>query len=85
MPVSATARFTSYSSLGFTWKDQKDLAKVVEGLDRKGVKFMLSNAANDEIEELYSSYRVEKILARRNINSKPDGRGKIPELIVRNY
>ncbi|MFG1545176.1 MAG: DNA adenine methylase [Thermoplasmataceae archaeon] len=85
MPVSATARFTSYSSLGFTWKDQKDLAKVAEDLDRKGVKFMLSNAANDEIEELYSSYRVEKILARRNINSKPDGRGKIPELIVRNY
>ncbi len=85
MPVSATARFTSYSSMGFTWKDQKDLAKVAEDLDRKGVKFLLSNAATDEIEGLYSSYRIEKIMARRNINSKPEGRGKIPELIIRNY
>ena len=85
MPLSTTSNFTNYSTMGFTRKDQEDLAKVVEELDKKGVKFLLSNAATDEIEGLYSSYRVEKIMARRNINSKPDGRGKIPELIVRNY
>lgn len=85
MPVSSTSMFTSYSSKGFTWKDQEDLAEMVAELDRKGVMFLLSNAATHEIEELYSSYRVEKIMARRNINSRPDGRGKIQELIVRNY
>ncbi|MEM0157370.1 MAG: DNA adenine methylase [Thermoplasmataceae archaeon] len=84
-PLSATSTFTNYSRMAFTWKDQEDLAAMVAEMDRKGVLFLLSNAATDEVEELYSSFRVEKIMARRNINSKPEGRGKIPELIVRNY
>ncbi len=85
MPLSKTSSFTSYSSMGFTWKDQRDLADMAEELDRKGVMFLLSNAATDEIEGLYSSYRVERIMARRNINSRAEGRGKIPELLIRNY
>ncbi len=84
-PLSATSMFTSYSSRGFTWKDQEDLAAMAAQADRKGVLFLLSNAATDEVERLYSSFRIEKIMARRNINSKPEGRGKIPELIIRNY
>ena len=39
----------------------------------------------DLIDSLYNGYKVEKIYASRFINSKADGRGKISEIIVRNY
>ena len=35
--------------------------------------------------ELYASYRIEKVYTNRFINAKSTGRGKIAEILVRNY
>lgn len=85
IPLSATSSFTSYSKDNFGKDDHLRLKKLCDILDSIGVMFMLSNSDTPLSNELYQKYRVEKILACRNINSKGDGRGKISEIIVTNY
>lgn len=84
-PLSKTSAFTSYTFNSFSEKDQKRLSKVFIELDRKGCKVMLSNSDTPLIKKLYKNYRIETVYAKRAINSKSSGRGKIPELIVLNF
>ena len=84
-PLSKTSAFTSYTSNSFSEKDQKRLSKVFMELDRKGCKVMLSNSDTPLIKKLYKNYRIKTVYAKRAINSKASGRGKIPELIVINF
>ena len=60
-------------------------AKPQKELSKKGVKCMLSNHNTKFINELYKDYDIHIINARRNINSKGDGRGKVEEVIIINY
>ncbi len=64
---------------------QRQLKSLCDRLSDMGVMFMLSNSDTPEANSLYNGYNVEKIYANRFINSKADGRGKISEIIVRNY
>lgn len=84
-PLTRTSSFTSYTSNGFTSADQKRLADVFSELDRKGCQLMLSNSSAPLIYNLYRSYQIHEIKARRVINSKADGRGAIIELLITNY
>ena len=34
---------------------------------------------------LYSTYKIERVWAYRNINSNPSKRGKLTEILVHNY
>ncbi len=49
--ISSTS-FTSYASDGFSQNDQCELKELCGTLDKKGVKFMLSNLATPFIKEL---------------------------------
>ncbi len=84
-PLSATASFTGYHRDGFGVEEQRRLAAAVRELDRRGVRFMLSNSDTPLIRELYAGYPACRVEARRAINSKAERRGKVAELIVRNY
>jgi DNA adenine methylase len=46
---------------------------------------MHSNSNSDFIKSLYRDYLIEFVEMERLINSKASGRGKIKEVIVRNY
>ena len=51
---------------------------------------MQSNAAvyeGDELvaKRLYPNCNIDIVQAKRNINSKGDGRGKVNEVIIKNY
>ena len=46
---------------------------------------MLSNSATDFIYDLYNSYNIKVIKAKRAINSKGNKRGEIDEVVIRNY
>jgi DNA adenine methylase len=83
-PVSPTASFASYTAGGFTWEDQKRLAHACIVLNRRGVRFLLSNSATDRIRALYSGFEQRMVRAPRFINSKADGRGHVDELLVFN-
>lgn len=85
MPISSSSSFTGYTANGFGENEQIALKKKCDELDRKGIKFLLSNSSCDFIEELYKDYIIEKVAAKRTINAKPDKRGAIDEVLVRNY
>jgi DNA adenine methylase len=85
VPASSTADFTSYVPGGFGWEEQKRLAEVFCELSRKGALAMLSNSDTPAVRKLYRGFRVDTVLASRNINSRGDKRGKVGEVVVRNY
>lgn len=84
-PVSETASFTGYNLYGFDKEDQKKLKEFCDKLNRKGVKFLLSNSATDFIKDLYKDYSIDIVKAPRNINCDGTKRGKVDEVLVRNY
>jgi DNA adenine methylase len=84
-PLNTTSNFTSYTQDGFGSKMQIELRDFCNRLTDRGVKFMLSNSSAPLIIELYEKYHIEFVYASRAINSKGENRGKIPEVIVRNY
>jgi DNA adenine methylase len=85
VPVSETSAFTSYVPGGFGAAEQERLADVVRRLSDRGVRVMLSNSDTPAVRALYRGFRIETVHASRSINSKVDRRGKIGEVVVRNY
>jgi len=91
-PLSKTSSFVSYSKGDFNDENQADLASLTTRLDTKKVKFLLSNSdpkntiPNDEFfDDLYNGFKIDRVFANRAINSNPERRGKISELLIRNY
>ena len=84
-PVSETASFTGYDKGGFDRDEQVRLKKTCDKLNKKGVKFLLSNSATDFIKDLYKDYKIEVIQAKRAINSRADKRGEVDEVLVMNF
>ncbi len=84
-PVSASSNFTGYTNLGFGKQEQRRLKEVCDTLNAKGIKFLLSNSATDFILDLYKEYKIEKISAKRVINSNANNRGNVDEVLIRNY
>lgn len=85
VPLNETSSFTSYTKDGFDLDMQFKLRDVCDELDSKGVMFMLSNSDTKLVNELYSNYEIKKVFASRAINANGNGRGKITEVLVRNY
>ncbi len=90
-PISRTACFANYTAKGFTLNDQARLKRALMSAAKRGAQVVLSNSAAPEIESLYSGeeadaarLRIERVAARRAINSRADSRGPIEELIVTN-
>ena len=91
-PLSKTSSFVSYSKGDFNDEDQNNLAGFCNTLNDRNVKFILSNSDpkntvpdDDFFDDLYSNFTIQRIHASRAINSNPKKRGKITELLVRNY
>jgi len=84
-PVSRTASFTSYARGGFSQEDQTRLRDVFRALDRRGCKLMLSNSDVPFIRDLYAEWTIDVVRAARAINRNASGRGKVNEVVVRNY
>ena len=85
VPLNETSSFTSYTKDGFDLDMQFKLRDVCDELDSMGVMFMLSNSDTKLVNELYSNYEIKKVFASRAINANGNGRGKITEVLVRNY
>ena len=85
VPLNVMSNFTAYTKEGFTIDMQLKLRTICDELNRRGVKFLLSNSNTQIVKELYINYTIRKVFASRAINSNGKGRGKITELLVRNY
>ena len=91
-PLSTTSSFTSYSKENFDDTEQTRLAHFFARLSRYGCKKMLSNSdccaqnPNDTFfENLYGNFIIDKVHASRFVNAIPSKRGKLTEILVRNY
>lgn len=91
-PISKTSSFTSYTKLGFEDDQQIQLASLFYDLDKQGSKLMLSNSdpkntdpEDDFFESIYSNFNINRVNAKRSINSKADKRKSIKEIVVTNY
>jgi DNA adenine methylase len=84
VPLSSTASFTAYSrGGGFGPEEQRALRDVFAELAARGVHVLLSNSDVPIVRELYRGFRIEQVWARRPINSNPDARGAVAEVLVR--
>ncbi|MBO5356209.1 MAG: Dam family site-specific DNA-(adenine-N6)-methyltransferase [Clostridia bacterium] len=91
-PLNATSGFTSYTEDQFSDQNQIELANCFKKLSKKGAKVMLSNSdpknTNPEdnfFDDLYKNFNILRVEASRMINSKGASRGKIKELLIKNY
>ena len=90
-PINQTSSFTAYTDNQFDDSNQEELAKYVKTLAERGAKIMVSNSDpknysdDDFFDVLYSDFIIERVPASRAINSDSKKRGKINELLIRNY
>ena len=85
VPISESANFTSYTKENFGKNDQIKLFEVFKTLDERGCKVMLSNSYSEFTLDLYKDYRINTLQAKRAINSDPNNRGEIKEVLITNY
>lgn len=84
IPLTATSKFTDYTSEGFSDAAQVRLRDVALELKRRGVQVLLSNSSAPRVYDLYEKhFECVEVDARRSVNCKPNGRGRIPELLIR--
>ncbi|MDO9510148.1 MAG: DNA adenine methylase [Bacteroidales bacterium] len=91
-PISETSSFNSYTQGLFDDASQIRLKNFCDRLTDNKSQWLLSNSdpkntqsENEFFDDLYSDYTIERVKARRSINSKANGRGEIHELLIRNY
>ncbi|WP_414469482.1 DNA adenine methylase [Methanobacterium sp. ACI-7] len=91
-PLSKTSNFTTYAKNGFLDEDQLRLADFFHKMNKRGAYLMLSNSDPKNIDnndyffdDAYRGYKIDRIPAKRNINSNILKRGEISELIITNY
>lgn len=91
-PLTETASFTSYSENEFGDKEQIELGKFIDEIAAKGAKVVASNSdpknvdENDNFfDELYANFSINRVSAKRMINSKGSDRGAVNELLIYNY
>jgi DNA adenine methylase len=90
--LSDTSSFNSYAKDEFDDNEQIRLAKFCEKIDLLRHEWILSNSdvkgknPNDNFfDNLYSNFNIKRVFARRNINSNPNKRGELTELLITNY
>lgn len=91
-PLTKTASFTSYSSDIFDDRQQERLANFCRLLNAKNYSWLLSNSDiknveihNNYFDDLYSDFNIQRVQAKRSINSDATKRGLIYELLITNY
>lgn len=84
-PISENSNFTGYVQGGWDIFDQTRLRDTCNELNKKGVKFLLSNSSSPIIKDLYEEYKITTVKANRSINSNGADRGEVDEFLIRNY
>lgn len=91
-PLSDTSSFNDYTKDAFNDDSQVRLKEFCDRVDVEGHCFMLSNSdckgkneADNFFDVLYADYYIDRVMASRNVNANGAKRGKISEILVRNY
>lgn len=90
-PLSETSSFNDYSAQAFDDQAQVGLKEFCDEVNEAGYWFMLSNAdcfshnGDRFFDDLYANYSIQRVWASRSVNANASKRGKLQELLIRNY
>ena len=86
-PLNNTSSFNDYAKEAFNDLAQKRLKEFCDQVEKGGYKFMLSNSDCKDMffDDLYLQYTIARVWAARSVNANPRKRGKLQEILVRNY
>ena len=86
-PLNATSSFNDYTKEAFNDMAQRRLKDFCDQIQAAGHRFMLSNSDCQDkfFDDLYMQYQIERVFASRSINANPEKRGKLTELLIKNY
>ncbi len=92
-PLSATSSFKSFVKEDFDDDSQRELSNFCRQLALKeNVLWMLSNSdcssknpKDTFFEELYKGFDIQRVFASRSVNANASKRGRLTELLIRNY
>jgi DNA adenine methylase len=91
-PLSNTSSFNDYAKEDFNDDAQIRLKQFCDKLNEIGINFMLSNSdclGKDGkdlfFDNLFIDYKIDRVWAKRNVNAIASKRGKLTELLIRNY
>lgn len=90
-PITETSSFTSYAKDGFNDEEQIRLRDFCTRIARHEAQFVASNSDPKEedkketfFDEIYKQFTIKRVSAARMINSNPNGRGAISEIMISN-
>ena len=90
-PLNETSSFNSYAKDEFDDAEQIRLKEFCETLDNQNHQWILSNSDvrgkdinNNFFDDLYASFNILRVNARRSINANPSNRGELTELLITN-
>lgn len=91
-PLNKTSSFNSYAKEEFDDNEQIRLRDFCHEISQYKTNFILSNSdvkgkdGNDNFfDEIYDKYHIQRVMATRMVNANPEKRGKLSELLIRNY
>lgn len=90
-PLNQTSSFNSYAKDEFNDEEQIRLKEFCDKLNLANCHWVLSNSDvkntqqdNEFFDDLYNEYKIDRVWAKRSINSKSEKRGKLTELLISN-
>ncbi len=93
IPISDTSNFTGYTNIGWNKSDNIRLSKLLDFIDEKKAKFMMTNSFSSVVLDLFGKWEIKYMEAHRFV--KPEKRGdkddsktarkKVKETIITNY
>ncbi|MBX3165434.1 MAG: DNA adenine methylase [Bacteroidetes bacterium] len=83
-PLNETSSFNSYSKDEFNDDEQIRLRNFCSKLDDLNHAWLLSNSNLNFFDALYSEFSIQRVEAKRSINSNPEKRGILKELLITN-
>ena len=90
-PLSETSSFTSYSKDGFDDSEQVRLRDFCSRIAQNNAIFIASNSdpvvnstGESFFEQIYYQFKIKRVNATRLINSNPNNRGFVSEIMISN-
>ena len=90
-PITETSSFTSYAKDGFNDEDQIRLRDFCIRIAKHNAQFVASNSDPKEnnktdtfFDNIYCQFTIKRVSAARMIDSNPDGKGAISEIMISN-
>lgn len=90
-PLNNTSSFNDYAKDAFNDHSQRRLKQFCDTINARYHHFMLSNSdcmakSHDPFfDHLYANYDIQRVYATRSVNANPMKRGRLTEIVVRNF